>query len=195
MGCRTYSGMRDFPGFGRDPCRTGATRALEPNRSLNVQAPPLAAGEEAMRAAPAAEDRKPEALQGFAILIVDDEVEARALIKAALQLHGAEITETDRVNSALALLTEEHPTRRFDVLVSDIAMPERDGFGLVRDLRAWERSRALRMPALALTGRIANADRQRALDSGFDRHLAKPFDIEELVLVIQQLAFHSRRTH
>lgn len=195
MGCRSYSGMRDFPGLGRAPCRAGATRALARTLLVDVQAPPLGAGGEALQPGVATDERKPEALQGFEILVVDDEAEARALIKAALELHGASITETDRVSSALALLTEDHPARRFDVLVSDIAMPERDGFGLVSELREWERPRALRLPALALSGRIEHEDRLRALESGFDRHLAKPFDIDQLVLVIRELAFHSRRTH
>ncbi len=181
----------------RDVAREDSpSRAIRADAAPRPTPTPSAGGsEELIPPAPNADERKPEALQGFRILVVDDEADARALIKFALESHGAHVTETDRVSSALALLTDDQTTSRFDVLVSDIGMPERDGFELVTDLRAWERPRALRIPALALSGRAAPEDRRRALECGFDRHLAKPVDLERLLSSIRELAFRSHRTH
>jgi len=191
---KNYPGVREFPSLGRrrNPARP-RTPQIDP--SLHLPAAPRLNHEAAARCGTHPEDRKPEALEGFQILIVDDEADARALLRTALESNGAAVTATDRVKSALVLLTSDPAPTRLGVLVSDIAMPERDGFGLVTDLRAWERPRARHTPALALSGQTAATHRSRALECGFDQYLVKPFDVEELVLVIQELAFQTRRTH
>ena len=83
------------------------------------------------------------------------------------------------VEEALQLIDKEE----FHVLVSDIGMPERDGYELIRAIRA----RAIRLQAVALTAYARREDREAALDAGFDEHLAKPVDAARLVATIAQL--------
>ena len=135
-------------------------------------------------------------LDDLSVLIVDDEPEARALIKTALESYGAQVEESDSVTAALHLLTHDSAVKqRFDVLVSDIAMPGEDGYSLLRRLRAWEREHGGRLPALALTGHAGREDRRQAFAVGFDRHLAKPVDIAQLVDEIVTLPLAQSAKH
>jgi hypothetical protein len=121
-------------------------------------------------------------LEGVHIFSVDDEPDARDLLRAVLEDQGATVTSFSGGEDALAALQTTKPT----VLICDVGMPKMDGFQLIRTLRAKE-PRSERIPALALTAFARAEDRKRSLVAGYQAHLAKPFDVGELILVIADL--------
>jgi CheY-like chemotaxis protein/anti-sigma regulatory factor (Ser/Thr protein kinase) len=121
-------------------------------------------------------------LEGVHVFVVDDEPDARELLRTVLQDQGAKVTTFGSAHDALVALKTTKPT----VLVCDVGMPKMDGYQLIRTLRA-EESRSGRIPALALTAFARAEDRKRSLVAGYQAHLAKPFDVGELILVIADL--------
>ncbi|MEP0870923.1 ATP-binding protein [Trichocoleus desertorum AS-A10] len=109
-------------------------------------------------------------LEGMQILLVDDEVDIRELFTVVLEAQGAKVTAVAAVAEALAVLQHCQP----DVLVSDIAMPERDGHELIQQVRADDR--ICHIPAIALTAYAGEAEQQRSLTAGFQVHLSKPVE-------------------
>jgi PAS domain S-box-containing protein len=124
-----------------------------------------------------------DALAGVKVLVVDDEEDARALVKRVLADSGAEVRVAESVAEALQVLDKFRP----HVLVSDIGIPEEDGYDLIRQIRAGGRT-AKRLPAVALTAFARAEDRKRAMLAGFQTHVAKPVDPAELVAVVASLA-------
>ena len=122
-------------------------------------------------------------LVGLHVFIVDDEPDARELLRRVLEEQGAKVTSFSGAADALTALKTTKPT----VLISDIGMPGIDGYQMIREMRALE-SRTERIPALALTAFARAEDRKRSLVAGYQAHLAKPFDIAELILVVADLA-------
>ncbi|MGC4014722.1 MAG: PAS domain S-box protein [Luteolibacter sp.] len=122
-------------------------------------------------------------LKGVRILVVDDEADGRQLVAHILSGAGATVRQADSVAAALEQITIECP----DVLVSDIGMPGRDGYSLIRELRRAE-GKGRAMPALALTAYTRSEDRVRAIAEGFQMHLAKPADPDELLVLVASLA-------
>jgi PAS domain S-box-containing protein len=122
-------------------------------------------------------------LAGLRILLVEDDGEARASIAAVLEECHGSVTLAASVEQALEGLRRA----RFDVVVSDIAMPGEDGYGLVRRLRAGDVAGHRDVPAVALTAYAGAEDRQRALRAGFHAHLPKPIDPAELVDTLARL--------
>jgi signal transduction histidine kinase/CheY-like chemotaxis protein len=129
----------------------------------------------------------PRPLSGLAILVVDDEPEARAVVAELLRLEGAEVAACDSAAAAYAKLCAGGTS--FDVVVTDIGMPAEDGYSLVRKLRALKSG--ARVLAIALTGRATSSDAAAALAAGFDLHVAKPVDFERFVPMIQRLSAHT----
>jgi CheY-like chemotaxis protein/two-component sensor histidine kinase len=121
-------------------------------------------------------------LEDARILVVDDEADARELVRAVLENQGAKVTTVGSAEEALAMLHTTSP----DLLISDIGMPGTDGHHLIRTIRSTE-PRGKRLPALALTAFARADDRKRAMLAGYQAHLAKPFDIGEFVLVVAGL--------
>jgi PAS domain S-box-containing protein len=121
-------------------------------------------------------------LEGVHVFAVDDEPDARDLLRTVLEDQGATVTSFASAEDALAALKTTKPT----VLVCDVGMPKMDGYQLIRTLRAAE-SRRERIPALALTAFARAEDRKRSLVAGYQAHLAKPFDVGELILVVADL--------
>ncbi|HKI01195.1 MAG TPA: ATP-binding protein [Thermoanaerobaculia bacterium] len=121
-------------------------------------------------------------LAGLRLLAVDDEPDTLDVMAELLSLRGAEVATASSAAEALALFQDFDP----DVLVSDIGMPERDGYDLIREIRT--RCGPEDLPAVAVTAFAAPEDRRRALSAGFQVHLAKPVDPGELVDVIARLA-------
>lgn len=126
-------------------------------------------------------------LEGLQVLIVDDEADARELLITILEQNGAQVKAAASVNEAFALLLES----RVEVLVSDIAMPHVDGYAFIRQVRALE-EQGEQIPAVALSAYARDVDRELALEAGFQVHLAKPFDANELVRVVAKLAGYSQ---
>jgi PAS domain S-box-containing protein len=123
-------------------------------------------------------------LEGLNILIVDDEPDALDVITAELVQYGANVTGVNTADEALKVLEE----RRFDLLVSDIGLPEMDGYELIQRVRKQEEGREKRIPAVALTAYARVQDRMQAILAGFSAHVAKPIEASELVTVVASLA-------
>jgi len=123
-------------------------------------------------------------LGGVRVLIVDDEPDARALLRRLLEDSGAEVSTTGSANEALDTLEHFRP----HVVVSDIGMPERDGYELIQDIRSRGPARGGGVPAIALTAFARSEDRTRALLAGYQMHVAKPVEPSELVASVASLA-------
>jgi PAS domain S-box-containing protein len=133
---------------------------------------------------------QPPRLDGLNLLIVDDERDARDMLTIMLSQCGAQVTAAATAAQALEAVERHRP----DLLVSDIEMPEVDGYGLIAKVRAIPGKRGL-VPAVALTAHARMADRLRALQAGFDAHVAKPVEFVELVTVLASLARRSLDGH
>jgi signal transduction histidine kinase/DNA-binding response OmpR family regulator len=125
---------------------------------------------------PAARDRR---LEGARILVVDDEEDSLDLLRIVLERSGASVTAASNAREALQMAQDGH----FDLVVSDIGMPELDGYGFMRSLRSKEAG----VPAIALTAYVREEDARRAHDAGYQRHLGKPVDARELVATAEGL--------
>jgi CheY-like chemotaxis protein len=122
-------------------------------------------------------------LSGLTILVVDDEPDARALLKRVLENCEAEVILAASAAEALKLLRQRKP----DVLVSDVGMPDEDGYSLIRKVRGLPVREGGTTPAVALTAYARAEDRVQALVSGFQHHLTKPVEPVELIAVIDSL--------
>jgi signal transduction histidine kinase/CheY-like chemotaxis protein len=111
-------------------------------------------------------------LSGVLALVVDDEADSRELLVAALARYGADVVSASSCDEALARLASVGETP-IDVLVSDIGMPQLDGYELMRRVRALEHD-GRRIPAVAVTGYATESDRERVLAAGYNTHVAKP---------------------
>ncbi|MBF2009477.1 MAG: PAS domain S-box protein [Chlorogloeopsis fritschii C42_A2020_084] len=125
----------------------------------------------------------PPKLDGLRLLIVDDEADTRKWISTVLQECGAEVIAVGSTGEALASLEQFIP----DVLVSDISMPDEDGYTLIRKIRGLEPEMGGRIPAVALTGYARVEDYRQAIEAGFQLHVAKPVRAVELVAVVASL--------
>jgi CheY-like chemotaxis protein len=128
-----------------------------------------------------------------AVLVVDDEKDARALIAKILEESGANVVAVGSAVEAFAMITEPPRPDWPDVLVCDIGMPEEDGYSLMRRIRDWEEERGFHLPSVALTSLNRATDRVNAFGAGYKMHLAKPIEPEEMVAVVRSLAVRGRR--
>ncbi len=122
-------------------------------------------------------------LSGLHILIVDDEPDARELLIAILGDNGAEVTAASSASEAFELLQKLQP----NVLVSDIGMPEEDGYALIRKIRALHPNQGGKIPAIALTAYARSEDRTQAILAGFHLHVSKPVNPTELATMVANL--------
>jgi PAS domain S-box-containing protein len=149
-------------------------------------APPVSHETGIEAAKPGDTPRKPARLSGLRILVVDDEADSRELLDSILRQDGVETMSASGAADALEVLRHQRP----DVLVSDIAMPEEDGYSLmskVRALEAEDTDQLAPVRAIALTAYARTEDRLRALEAGYDMFLPKPVEPEELVSTIANL--------
>jgi signal transduction histidine kinase len=123
-------------------------------------------------------------LAGLRVLVVDDDADGVELLAAMLQRDGADVVSARSASEALEAVVERRP----DVLVSDIAMPDRDGHDLIRSVRALPAEEGGRTPALALTAFSRPEDRRTTLAAGFNMYASKPVDPTELVISVASLA-------
>jgi len=122
-------------------------------------------------------------LDGIHVLIVEDDEDSRKLLSVMLKQHGAEVTSASSAADAYRLFNEKLP----DVLISDIGMPEQDGYELMRRIRKLPVEKGGLIPALALTGYATRKDHDLSLSAGYHRHIAKPIEQGELVAAIASL--------
>jgi CheY-like chemotaxis protein len=155
----------------------GATfSAMFPLLPERIQAPPLHHSSESKGV-------DLHALEGLRVLLVDDEPEARQIIGTVIKRMGAEVKTCESASEALETLVEWRP----DVLMSDIAMPDEDGYSLIGKVRSLPRDKGGATPAAALTAYARDEDRRRALDAGYQMHIAKPVTSTQLVTLISRL--------
>jgi PAS domain S-box-containing protein len=128
----------------------------------------------------------PHSLDGLEVLFVDDEADAREFITIVLEQHGISVTAVASVAEALSVLERSRP----DVIISDIRMPDEDGYALIQKVRAIEAEKGWQIPTAALTAYLAE-DRAKALKAGFQLHLHKLAEPTELVAMVAQLAGRS----
>jgi CheY-like chemotaxis protein len=122
-------------------------------------------------------------LAGVRVLIIDDEADARDLLTVILMQSGAEVKAARSTLEGVETLKAWRP----DVLVSDIGMPERDGYDLIRAVRALDSEQGGDTPAVALTAYARSEDRLKALKSGFQTHVTKPIEPAELTAIVSSL--------
>jgi PAS domain S-box-containing protein len=144
------------------------------------------------RVHPSARDTLPsfectDRLDGLKVLVVDDEPDARELLKAGLGRCGAEVVLAGSASAALEAIAVSVP----DLLISDIGMPGEDGYELIRRVRSLPAASGGRLPAIALTAYARTEDRLQALRSGYQMHVPKPVELAELVAVAASLVRRS----
>jgi CheY-like chemotaxis protein len=122
-------------------------------------------------------------LHGIRVLGLDDEANVRDFLSTLLAGRGAEVCEVETVEEALGAVAARPP----DVIVTDIAMPDQDGYALVTRVRAAERGGASRVPIIALTALAGPEHAERALAAGFDLYLTKPVEPTEVLSAIARL--------
>jgi PAS domain S-box-containing protein len=122
----------------------------------------------------------PPELAGLRVLIVDDEPDARELLRTVLESCSAQVTTASTATDALQQFKREPP----DLLVSDIGMQDKDGYWLIREIRGLPPEQGGRVPAVAITAYAGMKDRTRALREGFTNHVAKPTEPQELLAVV-----------
>jgi CheY-like chemotaxis protein/anti-sigma regulatory factor (Ser/Thr protein kinase) len=123
------------------------------------------------------------ALHGLQILLVEDDVATREATCRLLEMHGASVQPVSIVAAAI----DAYSALRPGLIISDIGLPGEDGFALMRQIRAMEQERGLSpVPALALTAFARADDQRRALEAGFNMHMAKPVNTEALLAAIQK---------
>src|SRR5439155_2700610 len=115
-------------------------------------------------------------LRGVSVLVVDDDPQALAFVRATLEQHGAVVITASSAKEAKARFMRQPP----DVFVSDLAMPDEDGLQLIRDIRQLDRAAGRLTPAAALTALARTDDRRNALTAGYQMHMAKPIHPSEL---------------
>jgi signal transduction histidine kinase/ActR/RegA family two-component response regulator len=136
-------------------------------------------------ATPTAQSARIPRLEKISVLVVDDDPETREALRSLLTTLGARVKTLETAESAIAYLTESKP----DVLISDLGMPGRDGYSLIKEIRSREQETGAteHLPAVALTAYGRVEDRVEVFSSGFDSHVVKPADPAELAAVIKRL--------
>lgn len=130
-----------------------------------------------------------ERLRDLRILVVEDDPDTQELLKTVLQQHGAEVAAVGSAANALVEIERIRP----DVIISDIAMGGENGYQFIRKVRSLPREAGGHIPAIALTAYAGSADRRRALLAGFQTHVAKPVEPDDLLTVILSLTFQPER--
>ncbi len=129
-------------------------------------------------------------LRNVRVLVVDDQADSLNVCKMMLEIHGAKVEGATTAAEAIEALKQFHPS----VLVSDIGMPDTNGYELIRQIRRLPEDDGGLVPAIALSSYTQELDRTRALLAGFQLHIAKPVDFEGIVKSVALLALHPRST-
>jgi signal transduction histidine kinase/ActR/RegA family two-component response regulator len=145
-----------------------------------TKSPPAA---QAMQFGQASPKNQTSSIAGLRVLLVDDETDGRELVKIMLEQNGVQVKAAASAVEALQTFAEWKP----DILVSDIGMPEEDGYSLIRKVRSLPQEQGGNVPAAALTGYVGQEDYVKALSAGYQSHIKKPVELEELIAVVTSL--------
>jgi CheY-like chemotaxis protein len=126
-------------------------------------------------------------LDDLRVLVIDDEPDARELIRRVLSQCNAHVITASSAEEGLKILQAQRP----DLIVSDIGMPEKDGYQFIREVRSLSASDGGRTPAIALTAFARSEDRTRAMRAGYQVHISKPIEPQELIATVESLAVKS----
>jgi signal transduction histidine kinase/CheY-like chemotaxis protein len=152
---------------------------------------PIRESEHRVSAPPTAAERRQRGraieLEGTHVLIVDDESDARDLLKVMLANTGARISEAESAAEAMRIYSEDRP----DIVLADIAMPGLDGYALIRAIRDLPSGEGGHVRAVAVSAYARREDRQRALKAGFNDHVSKPVQLDDLYDVLERVWVHS----
>lgn len=127
-------------------------------------------------------------LNGIQVLVVDDESDSREFVAFVLEQAGADVITATTADEALKMLMQSQP----DVLLSDIGMPDTDGYMLIQQVRALPKEQGGQVTAIALTAYAGDFNQQQALSAGFQQHVSKPVEPEVLVRAIASLLSHTK---
>jgi signal transduction histidine kinase/CheY-like chemotaxis protein len=164
---------------------TVEARSAGPNQGAEFEILlPLSPVEEYVAEAPISLPNPAPLLRGISVLVVDDDQSSLDFARSSLELFGAVVRTASSAREARERFAHDPP----DVLLSDLKMPEQDGFQLISDLRRLDKARGRNTPAVALTALARAEDRRMALNAGFQMHIAKPIDPVELAVTVEQLA-------
>jgi CheY-like chemotaxis protein/two-component sensor histidine kinase len=164
-----------------------ASRGVGEGATFTITLPLIESGVKTAEPAPAVDTNLAHAspmLSGVNVLLVDDDSDTLSLMAMALTRRQATVTAVSSAGEAIQAIRQKRP----DVLVSDIAMPDEDGYGLIQKVRSLENGETQSIPAVAITAYAKEEDRDRALSSGFQIYLAKPVELTELVSVVARAA-------
>jgi CheY-like chemotaxis protein len=123
-------------------------------------------------------------LDGLKVLIVDDDVDNLQFLAFLFEVYGAEVAAVISADYAFQAVLEWRP----DILVSDVSMPDEDGYMLIRRIRGLTAQQGGQVPAIALTANAKESDRTKALAAGFQQHLAKPVDQDTLLQAVLEMS-------
>ncbi|MDJ0569784.1 MAG: response regulator [Pleurocapsa sp. MO_192.B19] len=130
---------------------------------------------------PLDQSAQPSRFKGLTLLVVDDEPDSLDILTLVLEEEGAEVISVVSAQAALSVFSKITP----DLIVSDIGMPHTDGYTLIEEVRKLPQGQNI--PAIALTAYAGEIDMQQSLDAGFQKHLAKPINIPQLIRAITEL--------
>ncbi|KZL51118.1 MULTISPECIES: response regulator [Cyanophyceae] len=124
------------------------------------------------------------AVKGLRLLVVDDDADTRQILNILFELEGAKVIAVASASEALEVISQFKP----DILISDISLPDESGYSLLPKVRGLMAAQGKQIPAIALTGYAREEDRIYAFASGFQTHLCKPINLDELVSEVASLA-------
>lgn len=127
---------------------------------------------------------KPISFKGLRLLVVDDDIDTRKLLTILFELDGADVIAAASASEALEIISSFQP----DVLISDICLPDEDGYSLLRKIKKLDIERGKITPAIALSAYIEDEDRQYAYLAGYQKYLHKPINLDELAKAVVDLA-------
>ena len=127
--------------------------------------------------------KEQEAIEGLSVIVVDDVVDSRELVEMYLKSCNAKVVTLDRAKDVLKLIENFRP----DLIVSDIYMPEENGYWLIDRLNSINQQSKNRIKTIALTAAAREKDREKLMKAGYDGYLAKPFILEDLSTLITKL--------
>ncbi|OUL26550.1 response regulator [Nostoc sp. RF31YmG] len=127
--------------------------------------------------------KKPISFKGLRLLVVDDDLDTRKLLTILFELEGAEVIAATSASEALEIIS----CFQADVLISDICLPDEDGYSLLRKVKKLDLERGRKTPAIALSAYVMDEDRKNAYLAGYQKYLQKPINLDELAKAVSEL--------